>query len=94
MLKVFVLLWRGEKQKAREEVARPSRSAKRSGRLCQSHLTPPGRRVRALASYDRLVRLDPAAHGCQFQPGAGLHLYGRLMRRCRVWKTHTNPTIH
>ena len=65
MLMVFVYLWRGEKQKAREEVARARREAPNEpvvhfvkGTLHRLD----GEYGRALRSYDRLVRLDPAAH--------------------------------
>lgn len=65
MLMVFVLLWRGEKQRAREEVARARREAPTEAVV---HFVKgtlhrlDGEYGRALRSYDRLVRLDPAAH--------------------------------
>ena len=65
MLMVFVYLWRGNKQKAREEVDRTRREAPNEpvvyfvkGLLHRLD----GEYGRALRSYDRLVRLDPAAH--------------------------------
>jgi len=64
MLMVFVLLWRGEKQKAREEVARARREMPNEGVV---HFVKAalhrfdGEYDRALHSYDRLVHLDPAA---------------------------------
>jgi serine/threonine-protein kinase len=65
MLMVFVLLWRGEKQKAREEVARMRREAPNEAVVHFVKATLhrlDGEYKRALRSYDRLVRLDPAAH--------------------------------
>jgi serine/threonine protein kinase/tetratricopeptide (TPR) repeat protein len=65
MLMVFVLLWRGEKQKAREEVARMRREAPNEAVVHFVKATLhrlDGEYKRALHSYDRLVRLDPAAH--------------------------------
>jgi serine/threonine-protein kinase len=65
MLMVFVLLWRGEKQKAREEVARMRREAPNEAVVYFVKATLhrlDGEYKRALHSFDRLVRLDPAAH--------------------------------
>jgi eukaryotic-like serine/threonine-protein kinase len=70
MLRVFVYLWRGEKQKARAEVARMRREAPNEAVVYFVKATLhrlDGEYERALRSYDRLVRLDPAAHivaGC------------------------------
>lgn len=64
MLKVFVLLWRGEKQKAREEVARMRREAPSEAVVHFVKATLhrlDGEYDRALRSYDRLVHLDPAS---------------------------------
>src|SRR5438477_9974113 len=64
MLMVFVLLWRGEKQKAREEVARMRRDAPSEAVVHFVKATLhrlDGEYDRALRSYDRLVHLDPAA---------------------------------
>lgn len=65
MLMVFVYLWRGQKQKAREEVSRARREAPNEGVVhfvkAMLHRLD-GEYGRALRSYDRLVRLDPAAH--------------------------------
>ncbi|MFN2498916.1 MAG: protein kinase [Pyrinomonadaceae bacterium] len=65
MLMVFIYLWRGQKQKAREEVARARREAPDEpvvhfvkGTLHRLD----GEYGRALRSYERLMRLDPAAH--------------------------------
>jgi serine/threonine protein kinase/tetratricopeptide (TPR) repeat protein len=65
MLMVFVYLWRGQKQKAREEVALARREAPDEpvvhfvkGTLHRLD----GEYGRALRSFDRLLRLDPAAH--------------------------------
>src|ERR1043166_7358433 len=64
MLMVFVLLWRGQKQKAREEVARLRREAPNEAVVYFVKGTLhrlDGEYDRALRSYDRLVHLDPAA---------------------------------
>src|SRR5256886_9618291 len=64
MLMVFVLLWRGEKQKARDEVARMRREAPSEAVVHFVKATLhrlDGEYDRALRSYDRLVHLDPAA---------------------------------
>jgi len=65
MLMVFVYLWRGKKEKAWEEVKRARHEAPNEpvvhfvkGMLHRLD----GEYGRALHSYDRLVRLDPAAH--------------------------------
>jgi len=65
MLMVFIYLWRGEKQKAREEVGRMRREAPNEAVVHFVKATLhrlDGEYERALRSYDRLVRLDPAAH--------------------------------
>jgi serine/threonine-protein kinase len=65
MLMVFVYLWRGEKQKARAEINRTRREAPNEAVVyfvkALLHRLD-GEYNRALRSYDRLVRLDPAAH--------------------------------
>ena len=64
MLMVFVYLWRGQKQKAREEVARMRREAPNEAVVHFVKATLhrlDGEYDRALSSYDRLVHLDPAA---------------------------------
>jgi eukaryotic-like serine/threonine-protein kinase len=64
MLMVFVLLWRGQKQKAREEVARMRREAPSEAVVYFVKATLhrlDGEYDRALRSYDRLVHLDPAS---------------------------------
>jgi serine/threonine protein kinase/tetratricopeptide (TPR) repeat protein len=64
MLMVFVLLWRGQKQKAREEVARMRREAPSEPVVHFVKATLhrlDGEYDRALRSYDRLVHLDPAS---------------------------------
>jgi len=65
MLMVFLYLWRGQKQKAREEVARarseaPDEPVVHFVKATLHRLD--GEYGRALRSYDRLMRLDPAAH--------------------------------
>ncbi|MFL6209173.1 MAG: protein kinase domain-containing protein [Pyrinomonadaceae bacterium] len=65
MLLVFVYLWRGEKQKARAEVAHYRQQAPNDAVVYfvkgVLHRLD-GEYARALRSFDRLVRLDPAAH--------------------------------
>jgi tetratricopeptide (TPR) repeat protein len=64
MLMVFVLLWRGEKQQAREEVARARREMPNAAVVYFVKATLhrlDGEYDRALRSYDRLVHLDPAS---------------------------------
>jgi serine/threonine-protein kinase len=64
MLMVFVLLWRGQKQKARDEVARMRREAPSEPVVHFVKATLhrlDGEYDRALRSYDRLVHLDPAS---------------------------------
>src|SRR5437868_7524541 len=64
MLMVFCYLWRGQKQKAREEVARMRREAPNEAVVHFVKATLhrlDGDYDRALRSYDRLVHLDPAA---------------------------------
>lgn len=64
MLMVFVLLWRGKKQKAREEVARARREMPNEAVVHFVKATLhrlDGEYDRALRSYDKLVHLDPAA---------------------------------
>jgi eukaryotic-like serine/threonine-protein kinase len=65
MLMVFVYLWRGQKQRAREEVVRARREAPDEAVVHFVKATLhrlDGEYGRALRSYDRLMRLDPAAH--------------------------------
>ena len=65
MLMVFVYLWRGQKEKAREEVAQARREAPDEPVVHFVKATLhrlDGEYGRALRSYERLMRLDPAAH--------------------------------
>jgi serine/threonine protein kinase/tetratricopeptide (TPR) repeat protein len=78
MLMVFVYLWRGEKQKARDEVNRtrkeaPSEPVVHFVKAMLHRLD--GEYARALSSYDRLVRLDPAAHVVASYSRALVHMY-------------------
>ncbi|MGH9904941.1 MAG: tetratricopeptide repeat protein, partial [Pyrinomonadaceae bacterium] len=78
MLMVFVYMWRGEKQKAREEVARGRREAPDEAVVHFVKATLhrlDGEYGRALRSYDRLVRLDPAAHVVASYNRASVHMY-------------------
>ena len=64
MLMVFVLLWRGQKEKAREAVARARREMPNEAVVYFVKATLhrlDGEYDRALRSYDRLVHLDPAS---------------------------------
>jgi serine/threonine protein kinase/tetratricopeptide (TPR) repeat protein len=64
MLMVFVYLWRGQKQKAREEVGRMRREAPNEAVVHFVKATLhrlDGEYDRALRSYDRLMHLDPAS---------------------------------
>ncbi len=64
MLMVFVYLWRGEKQKARSEVARARRDSPNEAVVYFVKGTLhrlDGEYDRALRSYDKLMQLDPAA---------------------------------
>jgi serine/threonine-protein kinase len=65
MLMVFVYLWRGQKQKARAEVARARSASPNEAVVYFVKATLhrlDGEYDRALRSFDKLVRLDPAAH--------------------------------
>jgi eukaryotic-like serine/threonine-protein kinase len=78
MLMVFVYMWRGEKQKARDEVARARKEAPDEAVVYFVKATLhrlDGEYGRALRSYDRLVRLDPAAHVVASYNRAIVHLY-------------------
>ena len=82
MLMVFIYLWRGEKQKAREEVNRTRREAPNEAVVyfvkAMLHRLD-GEYSRALRSYDRLVRLDPAAHVVASYSRALVYMYmGRI----------------
>ncbi len=78
MLMVFVYLWRGEKQKARDEVNRARSEAPNEPVVyfvkAMLHRLD-GEYGRALRSYDRLVRLDPAAHVVASYSRALVHMY-------------------
>src|SRR5215213_3890739 len=78
MLMVFVYLWRGEKQKARDEVNRaraeaPNEPVVHFVKALLHRLD--GEYGRALRSFDRLVRLDPAAHVVASYSRALVHMY-------------------
>jgi len=78
MLMVFVYLWRGEKQKARDEVSRARKEAPDEAVVHFVKATLhrlDGEYGRALRSYDRLVRLDPAAHVVASYNRAVVHMY-------------------
>jgi serine/threonine-protein kinase len=78
MLRVFVYLWRGEKQKARDEVSlmrreSPSEAVVHFVKATLHRLD--GEYGRALRSFDRLVRLDPAAHVVASYNRAIIYMY-------------------
>jgi len=78
MLMVFVYLWRGEKQRAREEVARARKEAPDEPVVHFVKATLhrlDGEYGSALRSYDRLARLDPAAHVVASYNRALVHMY-------------------
>ncbi|HVF49101.1 MAG TPA: protein kinase [Pyrinomonadaceae bacterium] len=78
MLMVFVHLWRGEKQKARTEVARARQQAPNEAVVHFVKATLhrlDGQYERALRSFDRLVRLDPAAHVVVSYNRALIHIF-------------------
>ncbi len=78
MLMVFIYLWRGEKQKARDEVNRARSEAPNEPVVhfvkAMLHRLD-GEYGRALRSYDRLVRLDPAAHVVASYSRALVYMY-------------------
>ena len=78
MLMVFVYLWRGEKEKARAEVAHmrketPNEAVVHFVKGTLHRLD--GEYARALRSFDRLVRLDPAAHVVASYNRALIYMY-------------------
>jgi serine/threonine-protein kinase len=78
MLMVFVYLWRGQKEKAREEVSLARREMPNEAVVHFVKATLhrlDGEYGRALRSYDRLVRLDPAAHVVASYNRALVHIY-------------------
>jgi serine/threonine-protein kinase len=78
MLMVFVYLWRGKKEKAWEEVNRTRKEAPNEPVVhfvkAMLHRLD-GEYGRALHSYDRLVRLDPAAHVVASYSRALVYMY-------------------
>ncbi|HEX6283314.1 MAG TPA: tetratricopeptide repeat protein, partial [Pyrinomonadaceae bacterium] len=78
MLMVFVYLWRGKKEKAWEEVNRARKEAPNEPVVhfvkAMLHRLN-GEYGRALHSYDRLVRLDPAAHVVASYSRALVYMY-------------------
>jgi serine/threonine protein kinase/tetratricopeptide (TPR) repeat protein len=95
MLMVFVYLWRGQKQKARDEVERARREAPNEPVVyfVQALLHRlDGEYGRALRSYDRLVRLDPAAHVVASYSRALVHMYmGHFDETFRELNTSGDP---
>jgi serine/threonine-protein kinase len=78
MLMVFIYLWRGQKQTAWEEVNRaraeaPNEPVVHFVKALLHRLD--GEYGRALRSFDRLVRLDPAAHVVASYSRALVHMY-------------------
>lgn len=78
MLMVFVYLWRGEKGKAREAVNQTRKEAPNEAVVyfvkAMLHRLD-GEYRRAIRSYDRLVRLDPAAHVVASYSRALVYMY-------------------
>jgi len=78
MLMVFVYLWRGEKEKARGAVNQTRKEAPNEAVVyfvkAMLHRLD-GEYRRALRSYDRLVRLDPAAHVVASYSRASVYMY-------------------
>ena len=78
MLMAFVYLWRGQKQKALDEVARARKEAPNEPVVyfvkALLHRLD-GEYGRALSNYDRLVRLDPAAHVVASYSRALVYMY-------------------
>jgi len=78
MLMVFIYLWRGQKQKAREGINRTRKEAPNEAVVyfvkALLHRLD-GEYNRALRSYDRLVRLDPAAHVVASYSRALVYMY-------------------
>lgn len=78
MLMVFVYLWRGRKEKAWEEVKRARSEAPNEPVVhfvkAMLHRLD-GEYGRALRSYDRLVRFDPAAHVVASYSRALVYMY-------------------
>jgi predicted Zn-dependent protease len=78
MLMVFVYLWRGQKQRARDEVSRMRHQAPNEAVVHFVKATLhrlDGEYARALKTYDKLVRLDPAAHVVASYNRALVYLY-------------------
>jgi eukaryotic-like serine/threonine-protein kinase len=78
MLMVFVYLWRGEKQRARDVVSQARRDAPNEAVVHFVKATLhrlDGEYARALKSFDRLVRLDPAAHVVASYNRALIYMY-------------------
>jgi serine/threonine-protein kinase len=78
MLMVFIYLWRGEKQKARDEVSQMRKEAPNEAVVHFVKATLhrlDGEYARALSSFDRLVRLDPAAHVVASYNRALIYMY-------------------
>ena len=100
MLMVFVYLWRGEKQKARDEVTRARREAPDEPVVHFVKATLhrlDGEYGRALRSYDRLVRLDPAAHVVASYNRAMVHMYmghfDEMKRQLDIAGEPENPLV-
>jgi serine/threonine-protein kinase len=78
MLMVFVYLWRGQKEKAHAEVTAartefPNEAVVHFVKATLHRLD--GEYGRAIRSFDRLVRLDPAAHVVASYNRALVHMY-------------------
>jgi serine/threonine-protein kinase len=101
MLMVFVYLWRGLKQKARDEVARARRESPNEAVVHFVKATLhrlDGEYSRALRSYQRLAELDPAAETIAHCNRALIYIYlGRgtdALRELDEATEHDNPLVN
>ncbi|MDX6694726.1 MAG: eukaryotic-like serine/threonine-protein kinase [Blastocatellia bacterium] len=101
MLMVFVYLWRGQKQKARDEVARARRESPNEAVVHFVKATLhrlDGEYSRALRSYQRLAELDPAAQTVAQCNRALVYIYlGRgadALRELDKATEQSNPLVH
>jgi serine/threonine-protein kinase len=95
MLMIFIYLWRGEKRKARAEVARyrqqtPNEAVVYFVKAVLHRLD--GEYERALRSLDRLVRLDPAAHVVASYHRALIHICQQRLDEARSELEHAAAT--